>query len=190
MHDPKCDVSSETQKIWDVFHNKLLSFIHKRVEDKAAADDILQDVFMKIHKNIDTVKEHRKIDSWVYQIARNTIIDHYRIRKNNVELPEWLASPDVASEKSSEQEIFACLSSLLEQLPEKYRSAVRRYDLEGMSQKEIAELENISLSGAKSRVQRGRAKLIEALHECCHCKSLERSQFVNCILNGNTCDKC
>lgn len=190
MREAKCSVTQETEKVWAEFHGKLLAFIRKRVNGDAVADDVLQDVFVKIHKNIDTIRKGKKLESWVYQIARNTIIDHYRTRKEHVGLPDWLASPEPVDEMEGHGEISACLASLVEHLPEKYRRAVRLCDIEGRPQSDVAAMEGLSLSGAKSRIQRGRTQLKELLHDCCQCTSMNRNQFLDCASDGCDCGKC
>lgn len=83
---------SETEAIWDNFHSSIFAFIRKRVESEEVAEDILQDVFLKIHRTLPTLKDGKKIQSWVFQITRNAIIDHYRVRRTMVALPDRSAS--------------------------------------------------------------------------------------------------
>ena len=71
-----------TTSIWNEFSQELLGFIKARVNNEQNAEDILQEVFIKIHTKIDTIHKHQKIASWVYQITRNAIIDFYRKKKN------------------------------------------------------------------------------------------------------------
>lgn len=70
-----------TEETWERFHAPLFAFIRARVADDATAEDLLQDVFVKIYQQIETLKEAKKRESWVYQITRNTIIDYYRSKK-------------------------------------------------------------------------------------------------------------
>ena len=132
-----------------------------------SAEDILQDVFLKIHSKIDTLQESAKLESWIYQITRNSIIDYYRSEKPMIELPDWIEESETKDSKSIRHELSSCLIPLIEQLPEKYQVAIRHSEIDGKSQKELAKLENISISGAKSRVQRGRSILKSMLHDCC-----------------------
>ncbi|WP_316365587.1 sigma-70 family RNA polymerase sigma factor [Candidatus Thiodiazotropha sp. CDECU1] len=76
------------EEIWNHYHSNLLAFIQKRVNDKTAAEDILQDIFVRIQSRIDTLENRSKLESWLYQITRNAIIDFYRSRKPLEELPE------------------------------------------------------------------------------------------------------
>ncbi len=122
-----------TEKVWYEFNAQLKFFILKRIPDEQSAEDILQDVFLKIHSHIDTLRNEEKLQGWIYQIARNAIRDHYRTYKAMSPLPETL---DVADQ--------------------------------GLTQRELGEKLGISLSGAKSRVQRAREKLKTTLLDCCH----------------------
>ncbi len=67
-----------TQSVWDAFHVPLQQFIRRRVSDEATAEDVLQDVFLKIHQHMETLKDVKKLEGWIYQITRNAIIDFYR----------------------------------------------------------------------------------------------------------------
>src|SRR5579884_302068 len=79
-----------TESLWEAFHTKLQQFILKRVQDEQNAEDILQEVFLKIHARIDTLRDEEKLQSWMYSIARNTIADYYREHRDRIELPEGL----------------------------------------------------------------------------------------------------
>jgi RNA polymerase sigma-70 factor (ECF subfamily) len=165
-----------TEKIWEDFSEKLRSFIAYKVSDPSHIDDILQDIFVKIHRNIDTLEDSSKIRSWVYRIAGNTIIDYYRKRKNGMsgidsidaqEEDALLAFDEIDGEDPA-KEVASGLKGMIEALPEKYSQALFLVEFEGLSQVELAKKLNISVSGAKSRVQRGRLMLRDSLMKCCH----------------------
>ena len=179
-----------TDEIWNMYHSNLLAFIRKRVNDKDAAEDILQDVFVRIYSRIDTLENRSKLESWLYQITRNSIIDFYRSRKPMKELPEWLAQPQASREETNRRELSSCLAPMIQQLPEKYRHAVQLSEIERKTQSEIAEKENISLSGAKSRVQRGRALLKTMLHDCCKVEINAMNQIVDYDKKDGDCKLC
>jgi RNA polymerase sigma-70 factor, ECF subfamily len=178
------------EEIWKGYHSNLLAFIRKRVNDKAAAEDILQDIFVRVHSRIDTLENRSKLESWLYQITRNALIDYYRSRKPLEELPEWLEQPRISREEINRRELSSCLAPMIQQLPEKYRHAVQLSEIEGKTQKEIAEKENISLSGAKSRVQRGRALLKVMLHDCCKIEMNAMNQIVDYDRKNGDCTLC
>jgi RNA polymerase sigma-70 factor (ECF subfamily) len=110
---------------------------------------------------------HDRLESWVYQIARNSIIDFYR-RRRTVTLPEDLIFEDEVADPEAPEELAPYLHSVVDSLPEPYRQAIQLTDLQGLSQKDLAERLNISFSGAKSRVQRARRLVRQIILACCH----------------------
>ena len=165
-----------TEKIWEDFSEKLHSFITYRVSNMSHVDDILQDVFIKIHMNINTLEDSTKIRSWIYQITRNTIIDYSRKQKIKMEDIESFPvededTPLTVDEIEGEdpaKEVASGLKEMIEELPDKYSQALLLVEFQGLSQVELAKRLGISFSGAKSRVQRGRQMLKDSLMKCCH----------------------
>ena len=156
----------DTSKIWNTFKSELLAFIKSRVTDKSMAEDILQDVFIKILTKKDELRDESKLTSWIYQITRHKIIDYYRLKnlvdykdKLEIELPEEVSHFD--------PDFLCCLKPFINQLDSKSKDAVLKTSFEGLSQKEYAVLNNLSYSAAKSRVQRARLKLKESFTTCC-----------------------
>lgn len=158
---------NDIEVIWEKFHDKLLSFIKKRVNESSDAEDILHNIFLKIHLKIESLKDQKKIKSWIYQIARNAIIDHYRTRRTLTELPDWLSEKKSEDSIEIKEELYECIKAMISFLPEKYSRAIQFSDIEGKPQKELSIVESISLSGAKSRIQRGRILLKDMLFTCC-----------------------
>ncbi|MEX5215195.1 MAG: RNA polymerase sigma factor SigZ [Nitrospiraceae bacterium] len=166
-------------EIWQQVHDSLHAFIAKRVANEAEAEDILQEVFLRVHRRLDSVNDPRRLVSWVYQITRHVIIDHYRVSGKRIDRPVGLTgelealpvsdSNDETAEGSSERraELAGCLRPMIVQLPQDYREAVTLVELDGLTQQEAAARMGLSLSGMKSRVQRGRRQLRRMLDECC-----------------------
>ncbi|MDF2959770.1 MAG: polymerase sigma70 [Paenibacillus sp.] len=161
----------EISLIWSDYYPRLKRFVANRIQNQADVEDIVQDVFIKINDHIDDLKDEQKLSSWIYQIARNSMVDYFRKKKWDDELPVQLQIIDEYDEPDLAQEVIACFESVIQQLPEKYKVAVELSLLKGMSQKELSERLGISYSGAKSRVQRGREMLKELLTGCCHIES-------------------
>lgn len=158
---------NRSEKVWQEYHSRLRAFIKSRVSDDTATDDVLQNVFLKMHTGLVSLKDETKLKSWLYQIARNAIIDFYRSHKSTVELPDQLPQPETDLGEQATQELSECLQPMIQLLPENYREAIILSEVKGLTQKEVAEAQGTSLSGAKSRVQRGRARLKNMLAECC-----------------------
>lgn len=155
--------------LWTEFSQQLLLFIKSKVKNPYDAEDILQDVFIKIYQNVDKLEDHSKLKSWLYRITKNTIIDFYR---KNKDLPieiEYILNEMIMEQESDNmnKEIAGCLASMIFDLPNKYKAPLEYYEIEGKQHKEIAEKLNISLSGSKTRVQRARKKLKDIIIQCC-----------------------
>lgn len=160
--------------IWDKYYYKLFSYINSKLPDNIFADDLLQDIFLKIYINLEGLKDFDKLESWIFKITQNRLTDYYR-RKN-------FESLDIARFKFQDTEeeapkvdfeikkdkVVTGLKAMIADLPAKYATALLRVELEGEKQVNFANELGISVSGAKSRVQRGRKKLKEALEDCCN----------------------
>lgn len=181
---------NDVEKLWKEYHAKLRAFIARRIDDQFAVDDVLHDVFLKMNAKLDSLKEETKLESWLYQITRNAVIDYYRAQKPAAALPEWLAQPEAEPAEQASREIAACLRPMIEQLPAHYREAVVLAELQGLTQQEVSQQQGISLSGAKSRVQRGRALLKEMLLQCCQFELDQRGHLIDYEQKGDSCDSC
>jgi RNA polymerase sigma-70 factor (ECF subfamily) len=160
-------MSALTGELFNQLHLELENFIMNKVKDKVIAQDILQDVFVKIHLKVNTVKDPSKVNSWIYQLTRNTIYDYYRkqvVNAVNIDSFDHLTEPNIQTQQGLEN----CVLPFIAKLPQKYQEALMLTDIKGMSQTEVASHLNISYSAAKSRVQRARQKLKSLLTECCH----------------------
>ncbi len=177
------------EDIWLEYHNKLSNFIRAKVADNMA-EDILQEVFVKIHTRLATLKEDAKLESWLYRITRNTVTDYYRAKRPTATLPDWLDQARSDEDETTRKELASCLVPMIEQLPEKYRVAITLSDIDGKTQKEVAERENISLSGAKSRVQRARVLLRSMLHDCCRIEINGNNRPVSYEPREKSCKLC
>ena len=149
---------------WRQHLSELRRFVDKRVSNPHEAEDIVQDVLTRAHEALHQLESAERRSAWLTRIAARRIIDHYRARRPMEELPEDLASTEV--EDNPVERLAPCLPAMVEQLSEIYREAVRMSELEGLQQQEVAHRLGISLSGAKSRVQRGRI-LLRSLGEAC-----------------------
>jgi RNA polymerase sigma-70 factor, ECF subfamily len=167
------------EHIWHEFAEKLGQFIRSRVADPAAAEDILQDVFVRIQKRPGQLRDPAKLEGWLYLITRNAVIDYYRTRKETVELPEWLPAQPTG-ESHELVELKAAFRRMIYSLPEPYREALLLTEFNGLTQQQLAERAGISLSGAKSRVQRGREQLKDMLNKCCVFEFDRRGRVIDC----------
>ncbi len=159
-------MSAITETLYHQFHQELERFILSKVKDKAIAKDILQDVFVKIHLHLHTIKDLSKLKAWIYQLTRNTVNDYFRKQKSTTDEEEILT--EIADTYLlSEQGLESCVTPFIAQLPPKYKEALLLTDIKGLSQTELATQLNISYPAAKSRVQRARQKLKTLFTDCC-----------------------
>jgi RNA polymerase sigma-70 factor (ECF subfamily) len=145
---------------WLKTQHELRSFVYKKVRDKALAEDIVQDVYLKVYSHIGSLKDSEKITGWIYQITRNVITDHFRKQSKastNIDL-DW-----DSDDANYNECVSSCLKDMLVQLPLKYREAIELTEFHNLSQIQLAERLQISYSGAKSRVQRARQMLREKM---------------------------
>ncbi|PRY13672.1 RNA polymerase sigma (SigZ) subunit [Pontibacter ummariensis] len=161
------DACAAVAPVFLAYEAQLKGFVQKRVLDKTEADDILQQLYLKVYKHCEQLQEVNNTKAWLYQITRNAVYDFFRENSRRERLEDLELAEEELPE-NSRHEIEALIEPLIGLLPAEYAEALRLSELEGVSQKEIAERLGISYSGAKSRVQRGREKLKALFMECCH----------------------
>ncbi|WP_027377925.1 sigma-70 family RNA polymerase sigma factor [Kaistella palustris] len=152
----------DTQTVWNNFNSELYFFILKKVKDKNAANDILQNSFLKIHHHISTLRNPEKIRAWVYQIVRNEIIDY--LRRESAYSGEFNENKEALVENYDHA---CCFDQFLKDLPEKYRTVIDLLYVEGKKQQEVANLTGLSLENVKIRVKRAKNMLKKNFTECC-----------------------
>ena len=157
--------------LWQELAKDLKQFIARRIRNLADVEDVLQEALYKIQRSIGCLSNDKNLYAWMYRITRNTIVDFDRKQEPTVSLDTADGLPDdfIQSEPTRDAlgEIAVCLTPMLNHLPEPYREALVLTDIEGMTQAELAKHLGISLSGAKSRVQRAREQLKALIYECC-----------------------
>ena len=152
-------------EVWNDMNDRLTNFVNGKVKDSELTKDIVQDVFLKVFSKSDTLKNKDKLVSWIYQITRNEIINHFR--NVNFYNPSIEIEEEEINEIKLTSELAECVRPVIDSLPEKYKEALILSDIENIPQKEIAERLNISYSGLKSRVQRAREMLKSTCEQCC-----------------------
>lgn len=187
-----------TEDLWKELHDGLFAFVRRRVDSDPDAEDILQEIFVRIHTKLQGVKDAESIHAWVYRIARNAIADHYRAQKQVAHAVQaaGAASRDRAPfetddlEREAPAELAGCMRPLLEQLPEAQAEAIELTELGDLTQKAAARRLGLSVSGMKSRVQRGRSQLRELLLDCCDVELDRRKRVVGYEVNEEADVRC
>ena len=140
---------------------QLLRVAERITRDAAEAENVVQEALLALHQ-ADAVE---RPDAWLTTVDRNRALGRLRTRKESVPIEE-LSAPSAAEDRGT-REVASWMPALVEMLDEPYRTAVREVDLEGVSQSVFARRHGLSPSGARTRVQRGRRQLHDALVACC-----------------------
>lgn len=158
---------------WQDFTSRLRSWVHRRI-DPAFADDVLGDILLRLVRHRDALRAAENPSAWVFAVAANVLTDHHRRRSAEQRaLARAELEPDVGPAATQDESdaaaagLAACMHPLLRDLPAPYGEALLLTEVEGLSQSAAAKRLGLSLSGMKSRVQRGRTKLKDALLRCC-----------------------
>ena len=148
-----------TTKIWEAHSLEVYFFVLKRVQNVDIANDIVQNTFLKVHKNLNTLKNSQKAKQWTFQIARNEIIDFYKQHQ------EELDTSKLEDECLEHQfEMICCFDKFLDELPEKYKVVINSIYVEGKKLSQTALELNLSLANVKARVRRGKQYLKRKTH--------------------------
>jgi RNA polymerase sigma-70 factor, ECF subfamily len=182
-------VTTAPTEAWRELRDRLRRFVGSRVRDPHAADDIAQDVLLKLQARVGDLPPEDRLPAWTIAVAKNAVVDYYRARTirdhadiADVEPPAKTAEAD----GDAVRDLSRCLSRMVEQLPEPYRQAMRLVDFEGLSLQELADRVGVSLSGAKSRVQRARQHMGEMLRDCCDIERDGRGNVVDFERTGRS----
>ena len=169
-----CDVPA----LWQEHKNELRNFILKRVKDQDLTNDILQDVLMKVYNFCISKSGVRNIRSWLFQIAQNTITDHYRNQSKFTNLDN-LTEIEYEDQNLAFREATNYILPMLEFLPKEYAVPLKFADIDNMKQADIAQKLNLSLSATKSRIQRARQLLNAEFITCCHFKTDKQGNLIS-----------
>lgn len=162
--------SSMIESLYRDSYNQLLRYVRARVQDAEEAQDIVQSLYLKLYRRLESGTHLDNPEAFLFTAARNAVIDYYRTRRQHAELPEIEESVDRdESEHTAEtrKTMTSWMLPLVEELPEPYRSTLRMSELEERPYREIAAALGISRSAVKSRVRRGRERMRSALLACC-----------------------
>jgi RNA polymerase sigma-70 factor (ECF subfamily) len=168
------------------------NFIRTRITDAATVDDLTQEVLVKAQRAGPSLKDSAKVEGWMFRIARNMIADHFRNSKKPVIFSADGGSavrPDIAlftqEQESRKAHLLRCVHAFAESLPDHYRTALELVDFEGISQVELAKRLGLTVSAAKSRVQRARARLRALIDACCEVDTDVYGNFIDCRRRGD-----
>lgn len=175
-----CDVEQTVLS----FYDQLKFYILKKVDGVEVAEDLVQEVMLRL------VKAHRKSDkvenlrAWLFQIARNVIYEHYR-DKERTDISSGENEYVIFGEMEISLMITDYIVPMIGLLPIEYGEPLKMSDIDGIPQKEVAKHLNITLSATKMRVQRGRIKLREMFAKCCKMEYDALGRIVSCVVKDH-----
>ncbi|MDD5057375.1 MAG: sigma-70 family RNA polymerase sigma factor [Sideroxydans sp.] len=161
-------------KAWHAHESELRNYIRHRTGDADLADDLLQEVFVKAMQQGKQFCVLDNARAWLFQVARNALIDQHRLGRNGVELPDDIPSPEPAHEPL--RALSACVARVLSELSPEDRDIIEQCDLEGVKQKDYATRHSLSLAAVKSRLLRARTRMRARMSTACQVQFDERGQ--------------
>lgn len=168
----------EMNGIYEDFSEKIRAYLMGKVRSPEDVDDLTQEIFIKIHKSLASLKDEKKLAPWIYSIVRNSITDYYRKKDiGGAEIDENISYSEDNGEDKNLSGILYCLNVFIDRLPEKYREPLVLSDIDGVKQKDLAERMGLSYTGLKSRVQRGREMIKGMFIECCGARFVTNGKF-------------
>lgn len=177
----------DTQDIWKLHADDIKYFIFSKVKDEVITEDLLQETFIKVHTKLNTLKEEDKLKSWVFSIARYTVLDYFRSKKIVYETTE---EDFVFEEQKLEHTEADCLPGIIKSLPTKYRDPLFLSDIKGLKQQQIANQLNLALPTIKSQIQRGRKMIVQGFVDCCDFVINDQGFLVGEVKDKADCKMC
>lgn len=178
-------IASEARGAWSEIQQRLRPYVTRRVASAADVDDVLQEIFVRMQRGLAGLRDGERFGGWVYRVAQSAIADAGRARARNPvtvveEVPET-ASAEHADQDELQAALGACVALFVARLASPYREAVTLTELEGLTQKDAAQMLGVSLAAVKSQVLRGRAKIRDMFEECCRISVDCRGRVTECV---------
>ena len=177
-------IAAEARGAWRDIERRLRPYVARRVASAADVDDVLQEIFVRLHRGLTSLRDGERFGGWVYRVAQSAIADAARSRARGSTF-QLDAGPELAAESRAEDEdlgsdLGACVALFVSRLPSPYREAVTLTELEGLTQRDAAEMLGVSLPALKSRVLRAREKIRDMFEDCCRISVDCRGRVTDC----------
>jgi len=174
-----------TEEVWDEYSFTVLRYFESKVNSISVAEDLRQDVFIRVHGNLDKLEEEQKVQNWLSVVSRNVLIDYWKTLGK--------ARENATDQVQTESDFFGeaatqCVTNMIAEMPSEYGEPLQLSEIEGMKQKDVAKRLGLSISGAKSRIQRGRKLLRKSITTCCHIELNRRNELVDGECRNSNCD--
>jgi RNA polymerase sigma-70 factor (ECF subfamily) len=187
-----------TDRSWQELVRAVRSYVGRRVPNPEDRDDLVQDVMLRIHRGLDGLKSQTSPGPWIYGIAYNAVVDHWRRRGRPAAVPiedveaalgEIAAVADDG--EALQQVVAAYVAGEVTRLDSPYRETLTLTELQGMKYADAADTLGISLAAVKSRVLRGRQMLRKALIRCCEIEVAPTGRVIECTPRSKgSCPSC
>tara|TARA_R110001583_G_scaffold412_2_gene3799 strand:- start:43136 stop:43684 length:549 start_codon:yes stop_codon:yes gene_type:complete len=167
VEDCKQNKAKAQMQLYETYCNAMFSVAQRYVKDSVTAEDIMQDAFIKVFKNLESYKGEVTIGAWIKKIVINQCIDY--LKKKRIELVSIEDQKLVIADESNwafEKAINGkIIIAAINSLPEKYKVVLNMYLIEGFDHQEIAQVLNITEVASRSQLMRGKNKLKIQLKE-------------------------
>lgn len=177
-----------TEVIWNTYNKDVEALIFSKIKDRDITNDLVQEVFVKVHTKMNDLKDVQKVKPWILSIARNTMYDYFRSNKL-IAIEEFDVVEEVVIEPKSHTE-KDCLPGIIKNLPKKYRQPLFLSDIKGIKQTEIAKQLKLPLSTVKSQIQRARKMIAQGYMDCCDYKLNDEGYLVGVVKDKENCKVC
>ncbi len=165
MYSMPINTNAQFVHQWSAQQHHIEKYVLSVVKNTDDMHDIMQEVFLKAYTHYNSLNDTNKLKQWLYSIARNEVNAHFNAKKK---LQQLHIDDDTEEVLVLNGDFERCIDTFINALPPKYSQAVQLAEIENLPQTELAKRLNISYSGAKTRVQRGREKLKQLMQQCCH----------------------
>jgi RNA polymerase sigma-70 factor (ECF subfamily) len=194
---PELRVPLGTEAVWRDFHSRVRAYVGRRVRRQEEAEDVVQRIFLEVHRGLPRLRQRDRLLPWLFRVANNAVIDHYRSPAKRRELAAggWADLEEIQGEvRTSETaadpdrvDAAHCLRPVVASLRSRDREAIEAIDLRRTTLKEAAAAIGLSLPAMKARVQRARRRLKAALLECCEFVLDGRGGVIDCTSRDDVC---
>ena len=177
------------EEIWSEYRNALKAFLHSKISNPADVEDLLQEILIKTHNNINTLEDESSIKSWLFQIANRTAIDFYRKKDRTIESNSeklWYEQ----NEQEVMQELLKCIAPFIQALPEDSARLLNAVYIQDKSQKDYAEESDITYSTLKSQIQNSRKELKALFDQCCEYEIDKSGNLIDFNPKSDSCKNC
>ena len=179
-----CIPKMDFQHIYTEFYPKILRYLTKLTSNKEEAEDLTQDVFIKVNNSLGNFEGRSSLSTWIYKIATNTANDRFRsaayqkghkqtltgefLEENKEDKNVWTGEKTATTDKIIEkEEMNSCVKRYVEDVNENYRTVFVLSEYEGVKNKEIADILGLSLDSVKIRLFRARTQLKKKMEKGC-----------------------